>query len=110
MPKKKFNPTPGPWVKAYSRKNKKGNLLISGNTEDCRIVCQILGTGKEKEDNAHLIVAAPTMYHKLADTVEGLERAIEEYRDIKLLGQMIKLRGKLKELRDDLIKTLQKIE
>lgn len=36
------------WVKAYSKRNKKGKLYIVGNIEDCGIICEIF-PGEEQE-------------------------------------------------------------
>ena len=87
--------TPGPW-KLY---NKNGIISIYANNKEV-----IKWTGFDSSDypedaiaNARLISQAPTMYQKLADTVEFLDRYMTD-------GT-----GDIGELREDLVETLHKI-
>ena len=103
---KRLNHTPGPWYREEDG-------FIYGGDSDASCVadphCSELDID-EREGNALLIAAAPTMFGKLADTVAWLDREIESIEKTdtytQLLGQM---HGKLTELRDDLAETLRKI-
>ncbi|MFA4826578.1 MAG: hypothetical protein WC593_15625 [Methanoregula sp.] len=119
MEDKKFNPTPGPWrigyilkpwiYTDYPRFNEKGEKFKDfpiATTEESH-------WGKEAAiDNARLIAAAPTLYHKLKDTVEWLDREIKHH---EALAKTLGMQGKgdriirLEELRDDLQETLRKV-
>jgi hypothetical protein len=98
MADKKFCPTPGPW------EDEDGVLF---NRQQGINICSVFPLNRK--DNMALIKSAPTLYHKLKDTVEWLDVVIKtqhSYLGPESSGFLEQIEG----LYDDLEGTLRQVE
>lgn len=105
---KLLNHTPGPWEVNTPGSIRQGGrlLLLSYKAPHHDRKTPPLA---ERQANAKIIAAAPTMFGKLADTVAWLDREVEDIKECSPSKGTPVRAERLEELRDDLAETLRKI-